>query len=81
MAVSTKKKGVAMMIMIMLVATQVECITPSQEFVSIEGVYEALCEYWCKLVCVNARITCDRLTGCMLDCVKDECKAPWKQKH
>ncbi|RHN72996.1 hypothetical protein MtrunA17_Chr2g0293731 [Medicago truncatula] len=36
MVVIMKRKGFAMILMIMLVVTQVECITPSQEFVSIK---------------------------------------------
>ncbi|RHN73021.1 hypothetical protein MtrunA17_Chr2g0294001 [Medicago truncatula] len=83
MAVSMKRKGFAIMLMmIMLVATQVECITPSQEFVSIKQkeYYEALCEQWCIFVCANARTIGDRFDACVLDCVKDECKAPVETK-
>jgi len=78
-----KRKGFAMILMIMLVATQVECITPSQEFVSIKlkGYYEALCEYWCKFVCANPRIIRDhRFDACVLDCLKVECEAPVETK-
>jgi len=78
-----KRKGFAMILMIMLVATQVECITPSQEFVSIKqkGFCEGLYEVICKYVCYTARNIRElRFDVCMVDCVKENCEAPVETK-
>lgn len=84
MVVIMKRKGFAMMLMIVLVVTQVECITPSQEFVSIkqkgfcERIYEVI---FCKYVCYTARNIRElRLDVCIVDCVKENCEAPVETK-
>ena len=73
------KKCVLVMLMIMLVVTQVECITPSQEFppINLEGDKGPACDLKCTVICSSQkRLTFDE---CMKVCTS-RCSVPVKAK-
>jgi hypothetical protein len=71
MEVSMKRKALVMMLMIILVATQVECITPSQEFAPIKR-NKIACEMKCYLLCLGNPLG-EVFDACVRDCEKNEC--------
>jgi hypothetical protein len=77
MKMSMIKKCVVMMLMIMLVVTQVICITASQESrpVILKG---AICEIKCDLKCAGKRLS-DDFDKCVKDC-EQHCTATMKTK-
>jgi hypothetical protein len=76
MKMSMIKKCVVMMLMIMLVVTQVKCITTSQEFRPI--IKGAICEIKCDFKCAGKRLS-DDFDKCVKDC-EQHCTATVKTK-
>jgi len=67
-----KRKAFVMMLMIsILVATQFECITPSQEFAPIKR-NKIACEMKCYLLCLGNPLG-EVFDACVRDCEKNEC--------
>jgi hypothetical protein len=77
MKMSIIKNCVAMILMIILVVTQVKCITTSQEFrpIVLKG---AVCEIKCDLKCAGKRLA-DNFNKCVKDC-EQHCTATMKTK-
>lgn len=71
MAVSQINNWVVMILMIMLVMIQFECIAQSQEF-KLNKINEPWCEIKCNFVCVGKRLDGD-WDACVADCKKTKC--------
>jgi len=66
-----KINALVMMLMIILVATQVECITPSPKFPPIKLV-QPFCDLKCDGICLNHKLGKD-FDDCVRYCRKHKC--------
>jgi hypothetical protein len=74
MEVSKIRKGVVMMLIIMLIVTHVECNSSSEEFepTKLKGIPRAWCEFKCDLKCIGQRLV-EKWEKCVKDCMNKKC--------